>query len=193
VPSPPAAPLRAAIILAAGASRRFGPRDKLNARLNGRTLLDHAIANARASGACRILLVTRSAARLPGVASIRLPRSAALSASLAAGLAALRPIEREAVIFLADMPFASAPRLRLPPGIDAVRPRFRGQPGHPVLVRVKAAKTSMGQGDQGLGRALRTTFIPGSHAHLLDIDTQAALRRARRHGSRAAGPRSIPD
>ena len=186
-------PLRAAIILAAGASRRFGHRNKLKVKLNNQTLLDPVIANARASGACRILLVTRSGIRRPGLTSVRLPRSAALSASLAAGLAALRPIEREALIFLADMPFARSPRLRLSPGIDAVRPRFCGRPGHPVLVRVKAAKTRLGQGDQGPGRALRTTFVPGSPAHLLDIDTLAALRRARRHGSRAARPRSVPD
>jgi molybdenum cofactor cytidylyltransferase len=186
-------PLRAAIILAAGASRRFGPGDKLRVQLNGRSLLDHAIANAGASGACRILLVTRSGVRRPGLTTVRLPKSAALSASLAAGLAALRPIEREALIFLADMPFAYAPRLRLPPGAEAARPRAQGRPGHPVLVRVKAAKVQLGKGDQGLGRTLRTAFVPGSLAHLLDIDTQAALRRARRHGSRAGRPRSALD
>jgi molybdenum cofactor cytidylyltransferase len=183
-------PLRAAIILAAGASRRFGPRDKLSARLNGRSLLDHAIANARASGACRILLVTRAGVRRPGLTPIGLPASAALSASVAAGLAALRPIEREALIFLADMPFARALRLRLRAGVDAARPSFGGKPGHPVLVRVKAAKTKLGQGDQGLGRTLRTAFVPGSRVHLLDIDTPAALRLARRHGSRARRSRS---
>jgi len=182
-------PLRVAIILAAGASRRFGSRDKLRAQLNGQSLLDHAIANARASGACRILLVTRAAIRRPGVTTVRL-RSTALSTSLAAGLAGLRPIEREALIFLADMPFARVPRLRLPPGFDAARPLFRGKPGHPVLVRVKTARTKLGQGDQGLGRALRTAFVPGSPAHLLDVDTQATLRRARLHGSRARRSRS---
>jgi molybdenum cofactor cytidylyltransferase len=184
--------LRAAIILAAGSSHRFGRRDKLKARLSGQSLLDHAIANARASGACRILLVTRSAVCRPGVTTIRL-RSAALSTSLAAGLVALRQIEREALIFLADMPFARAPRLRLPPGMDAARPRCLGRPGHPVLVRVEAAKADLGQGDRGLGRSLRTAFVPGSAAHLLDVDTPAALRRARRHGSRARRPRSTLD
>ena len=184
--------LRAAIILAAGSSSRFGRRDKLKTRLNGQSLLDHAITNARASGACRILLVTRSAIRRRGVTTIRL-RSAALSASLAAALAALRPIEREALIFLGDMPFARAPRLRLPPSLDAARPLFRGKPGHPVLVRAKAAQAKLGQGDQGLDRALRTGFVSGSPGHLLDVDTPAALRRARLYGSRSRRSRSALD
>jgi len=185
--------LRAAIILAAGSSNRFGRCDKLKARLNGQSLLDHVIANARASGACRILLVTRSGQRRTGLTAVRLPASEAISASLSAGLAALRPVEREALIFLADMPFARAPRLRVRPGKDAVRPRLRGQPGHPVLVRVKAAKAKLGQGDQGLGRALRTAFVPGTSAHLLDVDTPAALRRARLYGSHSRRSRSALD
>ncbi|MBW8743420.1 MAG: NTP transferase domain-containing protein [Sphingomonas sp.] len=165
--------MRAAIILAAGASRRFGPRDKLK--------------DARASGAWRILLVTsgpisaRDVSRVPA----RNARSG-LSASLAAGLAALRPIEREALIFLADMPFARAPRLRLGPGMEAIRPAFRGQPGHPMLVRARIAKDRLGKGDTGLGRALRTAFVPGSPGHVFDVDTIAALRIARRQASRAA-------
>jgi len=183
--------VRAAIILAAGASRRFGHRDKLKARLGRRSLLDHAIANARAAATSRVLLVTSRGLRTIGVTMVRAPRTgSALSASLAAGLAALRPIEREALIFLADMPFARAPRLRLPPGADAVRPRFQGRPGHPVLVRAQPARLALGQGNTGLAGALRTMFVPGTAAHLLDIDTPAALRQARRYGSRALRPRS---
>jgi molybdenum cofactor cytidylyltransferase len=185
--------VRAAIILAAGASRRFGHRDKLKARLGRRNLLDHVVDNARACGACRILLVTTGAPPIAGVTPVRVGKPEVLSASLRAGLAALRPIEREVLIFLADMPFARAPRLRLQPGMEAVRPRFRGRPGHPVLLRADRAKARLGQGDEGPGRALRTAFVPGTTAHLLDIDTPAALRRARRHGSRAWRPRSIGD
>jgi len=186
--------VRAAIILAAGASRRFGHRDKLKVRLGARSLLDHAIANARAAGATRILLVSSRRARMIGVTVVHAPRTRdGLSASLAAGLAALRPIEREALIFLADMPFARAPRLRLPPGADAARPRFQGRPGHPVLVRTQSAIARLGRGDAGLGGALQTVFVPGTAAHLLDIDTPAELRRARHHGSRALRSRSALD
>ncbi len=186
--------MRAAILLAAGASRRFGQRDKLKARLGGHSLLELAVANARASGACRIILVSAARISLRGVTHVRAARAReGLSFSLAAGLAALRPIEREVLIFLADMPFARAARLRLAPGADAMRPRFRGQPGHPMLVRVRAARARLGQGNKGLAGALRVRFIPCTAAHLIDIDTPNALRRARRHGSRGVRPRSTAD
>ena len=186
--------MRAAILLAAGASRRFGRHDKLQARLGPRSLLDHALTNARASGAYRIILVTVRPRRIAGVTQVRAPRvEGSLSTSLAAGLAALRPIERETLIFLADMPYARAPRLRLPLGAKAVRPRFRGFPGHPVLVEVAAAKAGLAEGEAGLGRTLRMAFVPGNAGHLLDIDTPAVLCRVRRHGSRAWRPRSAPE
>lgn len=186
--------MRAAILLAAGASRRFGGRDKLRARLGGHRLLELAVANARASGACRVILVSAARSSLTGVTHVRAARAReGLSASLAAGLAVLRPIEREVLIFLADMPFARAPRLRLAPGVDATRPRFGGQPGHPMLVRVAVAKARLGRGDKGLAGALRAGFVPGTAAHLIDIDTPNALRRARRHGSRGFRPRSTAD
>ena len=183
--------MRAAIILAAGASRRFGRRDKLRERLAGLRLVDHAIANAQASGARRVLLVTSTPLLARGVTLVRArDAGSGLSASLAAGLAALRPVEREVLIFLADMPFARAPALRLRPGVEAVRPVFRGQPGHPMLIRVRIARDKLEKGDRGLGGALRTALVRGSKAHVLDIDTQRALRRARCHGSRGINPRS---
>jgi len=185
--------MRAAIILAAGASRRFGRRDKLKEKFAGLRLLDHAIANARASGVRRVLLVTSVPVQARDVVRIRARNArSGLSASLAAGLAALRPIEREVLIFLADMPFAHLPRLRLGPGIEAVRPVFRGQPGHPMLVRAAKAKARLTSGDRGLGGALRTAFVHGSGGHVLDVDTPHALRLVRRHGSRAISGRSHP-
>jgi len=183
--------MRAAILLAAGASRRFGRPDKLAQLLAGRSLLDHAVERARASGAGRVLLVTSRAPRYRGVTHVRARNArSGLSASLAAGLAALRPIEREVLIFLADMPFAHAPRLRLRPGMDAVRPRFRGRPGHPILVRTRVAKARLAGGDAGLRGALRTAFVRGDPGHVFDVDTVEALRIARRHGSRGVGRRS---
>jgi molybdenum cofactor cytidylyltransferase len=176
--------MRAAILLAAGASRRFGSRDKLKARIGGRTLLDHAIANVRASDVRRIILVTARPVQIRGVTNIRARKARdGLAVSLAAGLAALRPIEREVLIFLADMPFARAPRMRLGAGVDAVRPHFAGCPGHPLLVRTAVARAHLGRGDVGLAAALDPQPVRGGPAHLLDIDTRDALRRARRGGS----------
>jgi len=185
--------VRAAILLAAGASRRFGSRDKLKAKLDGRSLLDHAIANARASGARRIILVTNRPTCRPGTTNVRARRAReGLSASLAAGLAALRPIEREVLIFLADMPFARAPQIRLVAGVDAVRPHFGGQPGHPMLVRSAVAKSRLRRGDAGLARALCPRLVQGTVAHLLDVDTRDALHRLRLRGSGVLRRRSRP-
>lgn len=172
--------MRAAILLAAGSSRRFGHADKLRALLGGRSLLERAVANARAARAHRLIVVVQRPLRLPGAAVVRADRARyGLAESLKAGLAALRPIEREALIFLADMPFARAPRMRLQPGRDAVRPVFAGKPGHPMLVRIAAARAREMRGDRGLGGSLSAALVRGTRANLFDIDTRAALRAAR--------------
>jgi len=102
-----------------------------------------------------------------------------LAASLAAGLAALRPIEREIILFLGDMPMARPPRMRLSPGFDAVRPAVAGKPGHPMLARTEIARRIGGKGDRGLAAMLdpaRIATVRGRRANLLDIDTRRALR-----------------
>lgn len=183
--------MRAAILLAAGSSRRFGRGDKLLALLHGRPVLLHALARARQSGAHRIIVVVPSiggrAGRLIGrqhdvtrVAARR--HREGLAASLTVGLRTLRPIDREALIFLADMPFAAAPRgMRLRSGLDAVRPVHGGKPGHPMLVRTAAARAIKLAGDQGLAARLsRVGRVRGSAGSLIDVDTHSALRKARR-------------
>lgn len=175
------------LLLAAGASRRFGGRDKLRARLLGRPLIAHALCRAREAAAGRVILVAPAALwpRDGNVLGVR-PREArlGLGASLLAGLAALRPIEREVLILLADMPFACAPRrLRLRPGEDAARPVHRGLPGHPMLVRADIARRLAAKADRGLAQSLaadRVALVAGDAGHLLDIDTPRALGRARR-------------
>jgi molybdenum cofactor cytidylyltransferase len=182
--------VRAAILLAAGASRRFGRPDKLAARIGRRAVLDHALALARASGAVRLIVVARAPHRASARERwLRTPLSrAGMGGSLAAALAALRPVEREVLIFLADMPFAAAPRrLRLDSGEDAARPIYRGRPGHPLLVRTAVARRLVRAGDDGLVRRLdpaRVRLVRGERGAVLDIDTPVALRRARREGSR---------
>jgi molybdenum cofactor cytidylyltransferase len=183
--------MRAAILLAAGGSRRFGRGDKLMAMLAGRPVLLRALACARASGAARIIVVVPSAGgrvgrqigRQSGVTRVVARRHRdGLAASLAAGLRALRPIEREALVFLGDMPFASAPRgIRLRPGQDAVRPIHAEEPGHPMLVRSAAARAACVSGDRGLGAVLeRIGRVRGMPGCLTDLDTRTALAKARR-------------
>ena len=179
--------MRAAIVLAAGASRRFGRHDKLLALLHRRPLVRHAIERAREAGAGRLLVVyshPRVAHAIGRAGDVRLVRAAnaraGLSASLAAGLRALRPIEREALIFLGDMPFATVPpQLRLPPGFAAIRPAFCGRPGHPLLVRVAAARALSFAGDRGLAGQAPTATVPGTIGNVLDVDRRVALRAVR--------------
>ena len=103
--------MRAAILLAAGASRRFGGRDKLKARIGKHSLLDLVLAHARAAGPCRIIVVSAGRIRLAGVTHVHAHHARkGLSASLAAGLAALRPIEREVLIFLARQTLITSAR-----------------------------------------------------------------------------------
>lgn len=181
--------MRAAIVLAAGRSARFGRPDKLLALYKGRPLIAHAVSRAIASGARRTIVVGRPriAAGLPsrGLSFVRpLRRNDGLSASLAAGLKALRPIEREAWIFLGDMPFATAPRrTRLAPGHMAARPIVAGRPGHPLLVRVASARAATLSGDRGLIASLPRDAIGtwrGRAGDVLDIDDRVALARLRR-------------
>jgi molybdenum cofactor cytidylyltransferase len=180
--------MRAAIVLAAGRSLRFGRADKLRATLRGRSLLEHVLLHARASGAGRIMVVggakPRRGAADHRIVRVRAPRAdVGIGTSLSAALAALRPIEREVVIFLADMPFAAVPHgLRLTAGIDAARPIVDGRPGHPVLIRTPVARALCRAGDEGLVQGLRrlpTALVAGQSGNLLDIDTVPDFRRAR--------------
>ncbi len=202
--------MRAAILLAAGGSRRFGRGDKLMARLGGRPLVLHALDRAIAAGAMRVIVVVPSVGGRIGRAigqGGRIVRVVArrhrlgLGESLKAGLAALRPIEREALVFLGDMPFAIAPRgLRLREGLAALRPIHRGKPGHPMLVRTRAACSIRLSGDRGLaGKLGAIGGVRGGTGNLIDIDTPGALSRARqtcysmssRRKPGSIGPRAV--
>ncbi|WCT71829.1 NTP transferase domain-containing protein [Sphingomonas naphthae] len=181
--------MRLAIILAAGLSRRFGRRAKLLAPLAGRPLLAHAIARAK-NEAERVILVTganaahtRRVARAAGIETVHAPAYRdGLSASLSAALRRVRPVDRQLLLLLGDMPLVpSARRWRLH-GADAVRPIVDGQPGHPVLIRAAILRGARLGGDRGLapllaGRRIRT--VPGGPGALLDLDTPHAFRTAR--------------
>lgn len=103
----------AVIVLAAGASRRFGVADKLLEPLGGRPLAAHAFALAGACAAGAAIAVTArdgvaDLARAAGLVSVSVPPGGDQSASVRAGLAAL-PAQVDAVLFmLADMPWLRA-------------------------------------------------------------------------------------
>ncbi|WP_019833437.1 nucleotidyltransferase family protein [Sphingomonas sp. PR090111-T3T-6A] len=187
--------MRVAILLAAGASRRFGAPNKLFARIGGETLLARAIRIARATPARRLIVVT-GAQNLRVSAEVRRADRRAiilhaagyregLGASLRAASGALRPIDREALVFLADMPWLAEDQARhllrrAAQGDDIVRPAYRGRPGHPVLLRGAAlASLETARGDQGPGRALglRARMVPADRRCVADVDRPGALTR----------------
>jgi len=143
----------------------------------------------RAAPAQRIIVVTghyhhaiAAAARGPRTAVVRAPRfHEGMGASLSAALARRRPGERQALLFLADMPFVP-PGLgaelvhRMGPGERGVRPVWRGRPGHPVVLRLPVR--SLPTGDAGPGREQRLRGLPSPAGCVVDIDSPAANRHA---------------
>jgi molybdenum cofactor cytidylyltransferase len=136
-----------AIVLAAGAGRRFGG-DKLTAPWRGGALIDGALAAALAAPVRRVIVVTGADPAVAGrVATCADPRlviahaadhALGMSASLRAGLAATSPGVAGAYVFLGDMPLpphAIAGRLAeaLAAGAFAAAPVMAGRRGHPAL------------------------------------------------------------
>ncbi|RED15682.1 nucleotidyltransferase family protein [Parasphingopyxis lamellibrachiae] len=185
--------MRAAIILAAGRSRRFGIANKLLVRRHGKTLLQSAVQIALSAPVCRVIVVTSvDDARLRGaVLTTSNSRVSVLfardhrdghHASLLHGLNALRRREREALVFLGDMPDltpATARRLtRLTAaGYKAVRPSYQDTPGHPVLIRdVDWVCKRLETGMPPFGRDEVLHVNEGRHT-VLDIDRPGDLQR----------------
>lgn len=112
----PRRPRIAALILAAGLSRRFGDGHKLLADLDGKPVIRHVVEAALASTARPVLLVTGhqaeavSQAAGPGIQTVHNPAYAeGLASSLRAGLSALPPPGSEGgldgvLVCLGDMP-----------------------------------------------------------------------------------------
>ncbi|HLJ88578.1 MAG TPA: NTP transferase domain-containing protein [Candidatus Angelobacter sp.] len=193
-----------AVILAAGMSRRMGiPKQLL--RLGEKSLLEHVLANVRASHAAEIVLVLGFEADsiqrqlvLEGVRMVVNPNfEQGMGGSLRLGLSAVSPLSEAALIVLADQPLVlpeTFDRLiehhqRLKPQI--VLPTYKGFRGNPVLLDRSVFPELMSlSGDVGC----RAIF--GSHQEgilkvpvddagiLLDIDTLDDLDKACRAGNR---------
>jgi len=159
----------AAIVLAAGAGRRFGSTDKLLAPLRGRPILEHVldtIAHARLAPV--VVVLGHGADRLEG--SIRWRGEArvvnpdpdrGLSSSVQVGIAAVREVEPPVdgvVIALGDQPNLSPNVIRAllnraGKGLSVVVPRYAAGGGsNPVLLMRDAWPLVDGiTGDRGLG------------------------------------------
>ncbi len=152
----------AAVVLAAGAARRFGG-GKLAALYKGEPLLHHAIRAALAAPVERVIVVCAPDLDIgdwPDDRVERLPlNSPELSATLKAGLSLVGDADG-AFVFLGDMPLVPhdlAGRLSAALGTNfAVQPVQNGKPGHPVLLSRRAiAALDESSGDHGAASLLR--------------------------------------
>lgn len=184
-------PSVAAIVLAAGGSTRMGQPKQL-LPVGGRPMVRHVTEIVCAAGLHQVVVVVGAHAEAVGRALAGLPVeivvneawSGGMSTSLRAGLRALRPEIRAALIILADQP-ALTPQLLQAlvdhywvTGASVVAPFYRGQRGNPVLFdRSLFPELLALEGDRG-GRALVVRHEQelgrvqvDDPAVLLDIDT----------------------
>ena len=192
-----------AIVLAAGAGRRFGGR-KLLAPFEGGLLIEGALRAALASPAASIILVTGSEAdEVAGVARDLAERQGqgarlqivhaadhaeGMGASLRAGAAALPADAAGVFVFLADMPKIPAavlPRLieAVEAGAPAAAPLCDGRRGHPVLFSAELFHLlRQATGDEGARAALAGL---GAGLALIDTDDEGVLFDVDRPGDLA--------
>jgi molybdenum cofactor cytidylyltransferase len=194
-----------ALILAGGAGRRFGGGEhggegggKLLADLGGAPVIRRVADAVLGAGFAEVIVITGAGDTAIRQALVGADLSIShasdwaegMAASLRAGIAALAPDAQGVCVFLGDMPL-------VPVGLSsalaeaamragyAARPRFEGQPGHPVaFTRAAFADLMALQGDQGATALLKAR--PEAVAYLdtadmgalLDIDTPADFEAA---------------
>ncbi|MBT4428614.1 MAG: NTP transferase domain-containing protein [Rhodospirillaceae bacterium] len=188
----------AAIVLAAGQSRRMGDINKLLVKVDGTAMVARAVDAALASGADPVIVVTghereRIEQVLAGRAAEILHNpdfAEGMSTSVRAGLNALPADSAAALICLGDMPHVDAALIsRLIEGFDPARghaicvPTYKGKRGNPVLwaARYFPAMKNL-SGDVGarhlIGEhsdAVREIEC-GDPAVTFDVDTPEALK-----------------
>jgi molybdenum cofactor cytidylyltransferase len=184
-----------ALVLAAGAGRRFGGR-KLLAQWRGRPLIAWSVDAALASGVEAVTVVLGAdadeiAACLPAAVGrvVCDDWAEGMAASLRCGIAALPPATSAVAIFLGDMPDVSPALARLlldavKAGAPAAVATFDGTPAHPVAIGSAAfAMVRSLSGDRGArsellslpGTKMIATDLAGS---TFDIDLPADISRS---------------
>lgn len=190
----------AALLLAAGASRRFGEgRQKLVQELNGLPVVRWSADSLLAAPVDDVIVVVgsndgpvREALKGCALRFVRTPAAdEGMASSVAVGVAALSPETQAVLIALGDEPLAGrAPIERVVArykegGAAVVAPTFRGVRGHPVLfdrsmfpelLALTGDRGARGVADREPGRlALVDLDLPKP----IDIDTPADLARLR--------------
>lgn len=187
------------MVLAAGQSRRMGETNKLLADWAGKSLIQHSVDAALASGADSVYVITghdgdRVARQLIAreVVVVRNPEYAqGLSSSLQAAVRGVPETVAGIVVCLGDMPLVRAAHLdaliaafSLHQNSAICMPVFQGKRGNPVLLgRELFAQLAEIEGDRGARGLIsdRDELVvevpvedPGV---LIDIDTPAALSK----------------
>ncbi len=187
------------LILAAGAGTRFGERSKLLADLEGRPLLEHALAAQCAVDELERVVVVLGASAEEIVERVDFMRAESVvcpgwsegqSASLRCGIEFLtREAEVSRVIVtLGDQPRVSPALIgrfvNEPPGTRAA---YDGVPGHPVVLGPVQLRAIAGlRGDLGAREVLKggPMIECGDSSAVRDVDTPEDLE-AIRHEARA--------
>ena len=206
----------AALVLAAGSSRRFHSGHKLLAPLGGTSVIRRTVDAVAASRVGSVTVVLGQDADRIGAAlatmHVRLVRNErhadGMASSIATGLATLDPSIDGVLLCLGDMPLVRTDTIEqlldafdlVPDRLPAVAqpiivPTHRGQRGHPVLWhRAHLAALASLTGDRG-GRVLlheRTDCVVelpvDDPGTQIDVDTQEALAAARDRLDSAASP-----
>lgn len=186
-----------ALVLAAGAGRRFGGA-KLLAPLDGAPVIHRTVVAVMAAEFDEVIVVVGEHGPAIGDAlaglDCRLVEAAdwqeGMAASIRAGIASLADEGEGAFLFLGDMPLVPVAlceeltRLSLQSGY-AARPRMEGKPGHPVaFLRAAWPDLMLLWGDRGAGAVLKGSPVAyldtDDNGALLDIDDPASLTLAER-------------
>lgn len=187
-----------AVVLAAGAGRRFGG-DKLIAPYQSRPLIAGALSAALAAPVGEVVVAVPSLADPvaqpvrafsddPRLKLVEVPdRDEGMAASLRAAIRVLDPASTGVFVFLGDMPripqgVAAALAEALAGDVLAVQPIWERTPGHPVLfARALYPQLLSLAGDQGARSVLaglgeRLIRVPTDDPGVLfDVDTPAQL------------------
>ena len=188
--APRSAPVIAAVVMAAGRSRRMAPHNKLLVTDKaGKPMIARVVDNVLSSNARPIMVVTGHQAEQVehalGGRPVRYVHAGdyaeGLSASLKAGIAAVPPDCAAAIVCLGDMPLVTGrmiDRLISMYNPDAgrliVQPTFRGKQGNPMLWDRRFFEEILGiTGDSG------ARFLVGKHADVVvevEMADDAVLR-----------------
>jgi len=178
-----------AVLLAAGAGTRFrGPGHKLDAPVDGRSILDRAVGTALAAAVGPVVVVTAGQVRTtlhPSVVHVVNDRWAEGQAtSLRAGIAAAQELGAGAIVVgLGDQPFVTVEAWRAVAAADGpiVTASYGERRGHPVRLRQDVWDLLPTDGDEGARTLVRlrpdlVTAVPCDGSPI-DIDTVEDLRR----------------